>query len=72
MRNVGYADTAIVDFHIIDLLERYNLIERPKSLTKLKYFLIEDVLKNIGKKSGLSLAELDLYLWFMETGKVLK
>ncbi|WXG44715.1 MAG: LAGLIDADG family homing endonuclease [Promethearchaeati archaeon SRVP18_Atabeyarchaeia-1] len=72
LRNVGYTDCAIIDFHILDILARWGLIDRPKTLTKQKYFEIEDVLRRIGARSGLSLGELDLYLWYMETGKVLK
>lgn len=72
LRNIGYKDVAIIDFHIVDLLEREGLIERPKSLTEKKYIEIERVLEKIGKTSGLNLAELDLYLWYIETGKVLK
>lgn len=72
LRNIGYKNLAIIDFHIIDLLVRYNLIERPKTLTKRKYLAIENVLKTIAEKLDLNLAELDLYLWFSETGKVLK
>ena len=40
--------------------------------TKKKYQEIEDLLKNIAKETDLTLAELDLYLWYMETGKILK
>jgi N-glycosylase/DNA lyase len=72
LRNIGYKSLAIIDFHIIDLLVRHRLIERPKTLTKRRYLDIESVLGGIAGKAGLSLAELDLYLWFMETGKVLK
>ena len=72
LRNIGFDDFAIIDFHIIDLLVKYDLIERPDSLNKAKYLEIENVLKRIAKKSNLSLAELDLYLWYMETGKILK
>ena len=72
LRNIGYTNFAILDFHIIDLLVKYNLIKKPKTLTKRKYFEIEDILKEIAKKLNLSLAELDLYLWYMETGKILK
>ena len=72
LRNIGYEDLAIIDFHIIDVLKSYNLIEKPKTLTKKKYREIEDVLKEIGKKTNLNMAELDLHLWYMETGKVLK
>jgi len=72
LRNIGFDDFAIIDFHIVDILARHNLIERPKTLTKNKYLEIENVLRTIGKKTDLTLAELDLYLWYLETGKILK
>ena len=72
LRNIGYNDFAIIDFHIVDLLVREGIIERPKSLNKVKYLEIEGVLSDLGKKLGMGLGELDLYLWFIETGKVLK
>ncbi len=72
LRNIGFKNLAIVDFHIVDLLSRYELIERPKSITRKKYLEIERILEEIAQRTGLSLAELDLYLWYMETGKVLK
>lgn len=72
LRNIGFKNVAIIDFHIIDLLVKYGIIERPRSLTKKKYMEIEDILRKIAEISGLTLAELDLYLWYMETGKILK
>ena len=72
LRNIGFKNLAIIDFHIVDLLSRYNLIVKPKSLSKRKYLEIEGLLRKIAEKVGVSLAELDLYLWYMETGKVLK
>lgn len=74
LRNVGFHDYAIVDFHIVDLLVKNNIIKpvKTRSLTKARYLAIEDKLRVIGNESGTNLAELDLYLWFMETGKVLK
>lgn len=72
LRNIGYDDVAIIDFHIVDLLVRHGLIEKPKTMTKKRYAEIEKVLAQLAEKSGLTLAELDLYLWYMETGKVLK
>jgi len=72
LRNIGYISFAIVDFHIIDVLEKHKTIEKPKTLTKRKYLEIEDLLRKIAEKSNLNLAELDLYLWYMETGKILK
>ena len=72
LRNIGYENLAIIDFHIVDLLERHELCKRPKTLTKAKYLEIESVLNKIARKSNLTLAKLDLYLWYIETGKVLK
>ena len=72
LRNIGFDDYAIIDFHIVDILVNYKLVERPKTLTKKKYFEIEGLLRKLAKKTDLTLAELDLYLWYMETGKILK
>jgi len=72
LRNVGFDDYAIIDFHIIDILEKYSIIDKPKTLTVKKYIEIENILRKIAKKTDLTLAQLDLYLWYMETGKILK
>jgi len=72
LRNIGYTDLAIIDFHITNILTTYGLIEKPRTLTKTKYLEIENLLREVADKLNLSLAELDLYLWYMETGKVLK
>jgi len=72
LRNIGYLEFAIIDFHIMDLLEKENLIKKPKSLNKKRYLAVESLLKDIAKEVGISLGELDLYLWYMETGKILK
>jgi N-glycosylase/DNA lyase len=72
LRNIGYTDFAIIDFHIVDVLVRYGLIQKPKTITKRRYLEIEETLEHIAEKADLNMAELDLYLWYMETGKVLK
>ena len=72
LRNIGYKDLAIIDFHIINILTKHRLIEKPRTLTKTKYLEIENLLREVADKLNLSLAELDLYLWYMETEKVLK
>lgn len=72
LRNIGFKDYAIVDFHIVDVLVKNKLIDKPKTLTKKRYLEIEDLLKKIAVKVNLNLGELDLYLWYHETGKVLK
>lgn len=72
LRNIGYNDVAIIDKHIINILVSEGFIERPKTLTPKKYLKIEEILRKLGQKTGLSLGELDLYLWSEATGKVLK
>ena len=74
LRNIGHKNVAIIDFHIIDLMARHGVIEKPKnkSLTPKKYIEIENILNELSKKTQTSLGELDLYLWYDETGKILK
>lgn len=72
LRNIGYKNLAIIDYHILDLLVKYGLIERPKTLTRKRYLEIEKILRSLAEKIGITVAELDLYLWYLETGKVLK
>jgi N-glycosylase/DNA lyase len=72
LRNIGYKNLAIIDFHILDILAQHKIIEKPKNLTKSVYLEIENTLKNLAQDLNLNLAELDLYLWYLETGKILK
>lgn len=72
LRNIGYEDLAIIDFHIINLLLKYDLIDKPKTMTRKRYLEIEALLRKIAERLNISLAELDLYLWYLETGRVLK
>ena len=72
LRNVGFDDVAIIDFHIVDLLRREGLVGDFGSLNRSKYLEIEELLRGLSREVGLSLGELDLYLWYIETGKILK
>ncbi|MBI5803509.1 N-glycosylase/DNA lyase [Candidatus Pacearchaeota archaeon] len=74
LRNIGYKNLAIIDFHIVDLLVKHGVIEaqKSKSLTEKKYLEIENILNKIAQATNTNLGELDLYLWYEETGKVLK
>ncbi|MEM2975891.1 MAG: N-glycosylase, partial [Candidatus Bathyarchaeia archaeon] len=72
LRNIGFTNLAIIDFHILNILTRHKLIKKPKTLTRKNYLEIEQTLKNIAEKLNLTLAELDLYLWYIETNKILK
>ena len=72
LRNVGYTDLAIIDYHILDLLVKHRLIEKPRTMTRRRYLEIESLLKRLADRLNVNLAELDLYLWYLETGKILK
>lgn len=73
LRNVGYRNLAILDRHIINLMLEWDMLcERPKSLTKKNYLLIESKFEEKASELGMSIAELDLYMWYIKVGKVLK
>ncbi len=73
LRNVGYKNLAILDRHILNLLKENNYIsEIPKTLTKNKYLEIEKIVSKLANKLNMSLSELDLYMWYLKTGEVLK
>ena len=74
LRNIGYFDIAIIDRHIINNLREYKIteIDPKKGLTQKRYLSMEKTLDLIAQEVGLQLGELDLYLWYRKTGKVLK
>lgn len=73
LRNVGYKNLAILDRHILNLMHEHAIIaERPKTLNKKTYLEIEQKFKELASKLNMNLAELDLYMWCMKTGEVLK
>ena len=73
LRNIGFKNVSIIDFHILDLLTKYGILEeKPRSLSRARYLMIESILEDISRRTGISPGELDLYLWYIETGKVLK
>lgn len=72
LRNVGFMDVAIVDRHIMAVLGDYGIVKRPKTLGKKTYMEIESKLNDISRELGVSQGELDFYIWFIKTGKVLK
>ncbi len=73
LRNVGFENLAILDRHVLRVLCEYGLIDEvPCSLTRRRYLGLEKKLVELAEKLGLTLGELDLYLWCLRTGKVLK
>ncbi len=73
LRNVGFKNLAILDRHILNLMLEEGLIaERPKTLGRKKYLEIEEKFLKLAKELKMPAAELDLFMWYMKTGKVLK
>jgi len=73
LRNVGFDGVAILDRHVLSALHEHGLIDGvPHSLTRGRYLEIEKKLEELARELGLTLGELDLYLWYLKTGVVLK
>jgi len=73
LRNVGYHDLAILDRHILNIMHDYGFLKELVKPTKRdKYLEIEGCFRSIADKLRMSLAEVDFYMWYMRTGKVLK
>jgi N-glycosylase/DNA lyase len=72
LRNIGFHDVAIVDRHIYRFLLENSLIEEVKTLTPRLYLRAEKALSKLCKDLGLKQSELDLYIFYAKTRKVLK
>jgi len=73
LRNIGYRDLAILDRHILRNLYRFGVLSNiPKALTSKSYLEIEKKFLIFAGQIGISLDELDLLFWSMETGEILK
>lgn len=73
LRNIGHRGLAILDRHILKNLVRYGVLRSlPKSLTRKRYFTIEEKLARFSERLGIPMDELDLLFWSMETGVILK
>src|SRR3989344_4057073 len=73
LRNIGYRNLAILDRHILKNLLEYKVInEIPKTLTKKKYYEIESRFKGFSRQINISMDELDLLFWSIETGEVFR
>jgi len=69
LRNIGYKNFAILDRHVLKFLFKNKMIEKiPTNLTKTKYLSIENKLKKLADKFNITLAELDFFIFYSETG----
>jgi N-glycosylase/DNA lyase len=72
LRNIGFEDVAIIDRHISRFLFENNLIKPRKTITKNVYLESESVLEKLCQELNLTQGELDLYIFYIKTKKVLK
>ena len=73
LRNIGLKGYAILDKHILRSLAELEIISDPKPPnTRLKYLTIENSLKKLAAQTGIDFDELDLVLWSLKTGEILK
>ncbi len=68
LRNIG-----ILDKHVLNCLAELKIIDEPKPPnTRAKYLMIEEKLKQLTEMTQIDFDELDLVLWSMKTGVILK
>ena len=73
LRNIGLKGYAILDKHILRSLAELKIIDDPKPPnTRSKYLRVEEKLKNLAETAEIDFDELDLVLWSMKTGEILK
>jgi N-glycosylase/DNA lyase len=73
LRNTGSKELAILDRHILNLMVENNYLEeKPKTLTKKNYLEIEEKFNSLARELKMASSELDLYMWYLKTNKVLK
>ena len=73
LRNIGLRGYAILDKHVLRCLAELGIIEDPKPPnTRSKYLRVEEKLKQLADSIGIDFDEMDLVLWSIKTGMVLK
>jgi N-glycosylase/DNA lyase len=73
LRNVGYRGYAILDKHILRCLAEVGVLDSPQPpSTRARYLSTEERLRRFADDLGVDFDELDLVLWSMKTGEILK
>jgi N-glycosylase/DNA lyase len=73
LRNVGFQGYGILDKHIVRCLAELGVIDSPKPpSTRKRYLDTEARMRQFAGDVGIDFDELDLVLWSMKTGEVLK
>src|SRR5712691_7425448 len=73
LRNVGFKGYAILDKHIVRCLAELSVIDSPKPpATRKAYLETEAHMRSFANDIDIDFDELDLLLWSMKTGEILK
>ena len=73
LRNIGVKGHAILDKHVVRCLAEVGVIETSKPpATRNRYLVVEQQYLHFAKEIRINCDELDLVLWSMKTGEVLK
>jgi N-glycosylase/DNA lyase len=73
LRNIGFKGYAILDKHILRSLAELGRIDSPQPpATRARYLATEETLRRFARDLRIDFDELDLVLWSMKTGEVLK
>jgi N-glycosylase/DNA lyase len=73
LRNIGLLGHAILDKHVMSCLADLKVVETPKPpATRARYLETEERLRSFAREIEIDFDELDLVLWSMKTGEVLK
>ena len=73
LRNIGFKGYGILDKHIVRSLFELGVADSPKPpTTRGRYLETESKMQAFADRVGIDFDELDLLLWSMKTGEVLK
>jgi N-glycosylase/DNA lyase len=73
LRNVGLRGYAILDKHILRCLSEVGVLDSPQPpATRARYLAAEQRLRDFARDVSIDFDELDLVLWSMKTGEILK
>jgi len=73
LRNIGFKGYSILDKHIVRCLAELGVIDSPKPpANRQRYLESESRMRQFAVAAGIDFDELDLVLWSIRTGEILK
>lgn len=73
LRNIGFKGYGILDKHVLRCLFELELIADPKPPnSRSKYLTVESRLRDLAERTHIDFDEMDLVLWSLKTGEILK